>query len=305
MPQPLTVLLVGIAADGIDASFATADFGPYSISTASDHRGVNQARSLGNLDAAILDVDGLDDPQSMVKALTAGTAVVIVTALRDALATLAWSALGAEDILVPHELLEPTLAGRVRAAIERKRAERASRKLYATDLTTGLPHQQQLVEHMSQLLALREREPAPMAVLVLRIEGFTTTQSRLGADAADSLRRKIAVRLRAAVRASDVVAALDDESYAVLLGSLLAAPDAQRVATKLAQALMEPFSVGGIGVAVAVAVGRAHYPDDGVQPDLLLRKAVSMALDEPAQGRVGMANFQESGARPLDAANDE
>ena len=35
-----------------------------------------------------------------------------------------------------------------------------ARKAYATDLETGLPHQQQLIEHMSHLLALREREPA-------------------------------------------------------------------------------------------------------------------------------------------------
>ncbi|MDQ6681588.1 MAG: GGDEF domain-containing protein, partial [Pseudomonadota bacterium] len=121
----------------------------------------------------------------------------------------------------------------------------------------------------------------------------------------DVLRRKIAVRLRAAVRASDVVAAIDEASYAVLLGSLLAPADAARVGTKLAQLLMEPFSVGGVGLAVAVAVGVGEYPADGIQPESLLRKAIGMALDEPAQGRVGMANFEESGARPLDAANDD
>jgi succinate-semialdehyde dehydrogenase/glutarate-semialdehyde dehydrogenase len=46
------------------------------------------------------------------------------------------------------------------------------------------------------------------------------------------LRRKLAVRLRAGVRASDVVAAVDDETYAVLLGALLSPADGERVAAK-------------------------------------------------------------------------
>ena len=305
MSPPLSVLFVAIPVDAIGAAFTASPFGPYAVVAVADGAEALRARADAMFDAVVVDVDQLAGTPATVRALTVASAVLAVSSAADADALAAWSRLGVEDVLHPDDLGSGALAARVRQAIERKRVERASRKAYATDLATGLPHQQQLVEHMSQLLALREREPAPMAVLVLRIEGFTTTQSRLGAEATDALRRKIAVRLRAAVRASDIVAALDDESYAVLLGSLLVPADAQRVATKLAQALMEPFSVGGIGVAVAVAVGLGHYPEDGTQPDLLLRKAVGMALDEPAQGRVGMANFQESGARPLDAANDD
>jgi len=119
------------------------------------------------------------------------------------------------------------------------------------------------------------------------------------------LRRKVAVRLRGSVRASDVVAAIDDVSFAVLLGSLLSAADGERVGAKLAQLLMEPFMVSGTSAAVAVAVGIGQYPQDGVQPDVLLRKATEMALDTPAQGRLGMANFEETGGRPSSAANDE
>ena len=82
--------------------------------------------------------------------------------------------------------------------------ERAARKAYATDLQTGLPNRQQLIEHMSQLLALRGREPAPMALLVLRVEGFATTEARLGRESANVLRRKVAVRLEAVTGISRV-----------------------------------------------------------------------------------------------------
>jgi hypothetical protein len=82
----------------------------------------------------------------------------------------------------------------LRLAIERKRLEMAARKAYATDLATGLPNHAQLLEHMTHLVALRAREPAPMALIVLRIEGLASTEASLGAEAANVLKRKVAVR---------------------------------------------------------------------------------------------------------------
>ena len=156
---------------------------------------------------------------------------------------------------------------------------------------------------MSQLIALREREPAPMALLALRIEGFATTEARLGREASSVLRRKVAVRLRAGVRASDVVASIDEEFFAVLLGSILTPADATRVGAKLMKSLMEPFRVAGHDVAVATAFGVGQYPQDGAQPDALLRYAVDLAANEPALGRGGFSNFGKAGVPG--AANDD
>src|SRR5512137_1490465 len=124
---------------------------------------------------------------------------------------------GVQDVL-PAQRLDPSELQRVlQLAIGRKRVERSARNAYATDLSTGLPHHAQLQEHMTHLLALREREPAPMALLVLRVEGLAATERALGSEAANVLRRKLAVRLRAGLRASDVVASIGDDAFAVLL----------------------------------------------------------------------------------------
>jgi diguanylate cyclase (GGDEF)-like protein len=306
MSASFEILLVGVGAEQLDADFAASAFGPYATTLASRTSEAAALLTARRFDAVLVDGAG-DDVAAFCTNTTAttGPAVCVAVPEADAATLAAWLACGAQDVVAAADLDKPSLGRRLRAAIERKRLADQARTTWATDLATGLPHRRQFVEHLSQLLALREREPSPMAVLALRIEGFDTTQSRLGPQAADALRRKIAVRLRAAVRASDVVAALDENSYGVLLGSILSPSDGEKVASKLAQALMEPFSVGGTGVAVAVAGGVGVYPDDGDQPDALLRKAISAALDAPAQGRVGMANFLESGARPLDAANDE
>lgn len=235
---------------------------------------------------------------------TLDAAVLVVTA--DPAFELATRLLaaGVQDVLSPAEAAEPELLGRrLHLAIERKALEQSARKSYATDLATGLPNHAQLLEHMTHLLALREREPAPMATIAVRIEGLATTQARLGAESANVLRRKVAVRLRAALRASDVVAAIGNDAFAVLLAWIDAPGDGERVAGKLAQALQRPFKVAGHDVAVAVSIGLSLYPEHGKDADSLLRRAVGQAVGMAAVGREGFANLVERG--PAAAANED
>ncbi len=207
--------------------------------------------------------------------------------------------LGVQDVLPRREAQPENLARAVRLAVERKRLERAARKAYATDLATGLPNHAQLMEHMSHLLALREREPAAMALLALRIEGLGATESRLGAEAANVLRRKVAVRLRSGLRASDVVASVGADCFVVLLAWIDDPANADRVAIKLAQTLQRPFTVAGQDVAVAVCAGVAQFPQHGKDAETLMRRALGQAGDGQAMGRAGLS--PRSGA----AANDE
>ncbi|HJV63374.1 MAG TPA: GGDEF domain-containing protein [Albitalea sp.] len=194
---------------------------------------------------------------------------------------------GVQDVLPLAIDAIDALPRALRLAIERKAQERLVRKAHAIDLSTGLPNQGQLIEHVNQLIALREREPAPMALLALRIEGLASAEARLGTESANVLRRKIAVRLRVGVRASDVVASLGTDSFAVLLPKFQDPDDAERVAAKLAAALHPPFAISGNEVSVAVACGVAHYPADGKDAAALLRRAVGLAAAAPAQGRSG------------------
>ena len=228
------------------------------------------------------------------------TAVLVIAPEPAKVAALRLMSLGVQDVLPIREADAAQLGRALRLAVERKRLEHAARKAYATDLATGLPNHVQLMEHMSHLLALREREPAAMALLALHIDGVAATEARLGIEAANVLRRKVAVRLRAGLRASDVVASVGVDSFAVLLAWIEDPADGDRVAAKLAQALVRPFSVAGQDVAVAVSLGVAQYPLHSKDAEALLRLALGQAGDSLPTGRVGL--------RPRDgraAANDD
>lgn len=260
-------------------------------------------------DAVLLDGDRAESIALDLDSLADHAAIVVVLDDADAAQAGAWLQRGAADVVGRDELGAATTGRRIRFAIERRLRDGGRLLAYSTDPGTGLPHRQQLVEHLSQLLALREREPSPMAVLVLRIEGLLDGDMAAGVAGgvagAALLRRKLAVRLRAGVRASDVVAAIDADAFAVLLGAILVPGDAERVADKLAQSLMSPFSVGGVERAVAIAVGIGRYPQDGKDADRLLRRATALAAAAPASGRAGLTTALDAGGAARIAANDD
>ena len=300
MIPSLQLLWVGPSVPDLQADA----FGPFELQQAGALDAAAQAMRDAAFDALVVDVHDAAAARALCHWPALSQAVLDAAVLVAGPALDAELALRLVDLGVQDVLPQGAVDGRaIRLAVQRKRLERAARKAYATDLSTGLPNHAQLLEHMSHLLALREREPAPMALLVLRIEGLATAEAALGAEAANVLRRKVAVRLRAGLRASDVVAAVGADTFAVLLAWIDAPGAGEQVAAKLAASLQQTFNVAGQPLAVAVAVGVSQYPEHGRQADELLRRALGAAAAGAAAGRAGHANRVERGATP--AANDE
>lgn len=295
---PLSVLVTG-AADAVSAACAAAGWSVTRAGSAADAPRHDAVLLAAPTSQALADLRG----QPGLAQAAFDSAVVVLVADADAGEEIESELLrlGVQAIVSAGDPVAAVRA--IRHAVQRKRVERAARTAYATDLATGLPHQAQLVEHMTQLLALREREPGPMVLIVLRVEGYAGAAARLGSEAANILRRKVAVRLRSALRASDVVAAIGPDAFGVLLGRLEAPGDGQGVAAKLLRSLQQPFMVSGQSCSVVAALGLALYPEHGKDAESLLQRAGAQAGSLATLGRDGFAARTERG--PSAAANDE
>lgn len=301
---------VPTSAEGLSAS----PFGPFALTRCASLAEASGMLGERSFDGVAISLGAADFAQlpawtGLSQAVPDMAVVVLVHGPLDASVAARLVHAGVQDVLAasPAANADAVLADAARSlrlSIDRKRIEREARRASATDLRTGLPDRQQLIDHMSQLLALRGREPAPMALLALRVEGFETAEASLGAESANVLRRKVAVRLRGAVRASDVVAALTAETFALLLASTEEPIDAELVAHKLLHALHQTFTVAGQQVAVATSIGISRYPSDGSDANVLLRQAVAAAAAADTRGRDGYVNWRESQWRDTGAAND-
>ncbi len=312
--QILWVVLQPGAEPSLDAGLCASPFGRVALTRCASLGEASSVLGDRNFDGVLISLDSDDFAQlpawtGLAQAVPEMAVVVLVSGAFDTAVATRLVHAGVQDVLGGSQLAnaEAALADAARSlhlSIERKRIEREARRASATDLRTGLPDRQQLIDHMSQLLALRGREPASMALLALRVEGFETVEASLGAESANVLRRKVAVRLRGAVRASDVVAALTADSFALLLASTEEPIDAELVAHKLLHALHQTFTIAGQQVAVATSIGISRYPSDGSDASVLLRQAVAAAAAADTRGRDGYVNWRESQWRDTGAAND-
>jgi diguanylate cyclase (GGDEF)-like protein len=302
---PLQIACAGIDADALLAGSPFGPFAPHTRAHLDDLAGAD-------VDALLIAGAALERVAAWpaLPAMAAQSAVLVLADDADpghpatAAAMLQLMQMGVQDVLPQADVSAPVLARALRLAIERKRLDSATRRAFATDLSTGLPHHPQLLEHMSHLLALREREPAPMALIALRITGLAGTEALLGAESANVLRRKAAVRLRSALRASDVVASIGNDAFAVLLAWIDSPHDGERVAAKLAHALARPFNVAGREQVLGVSVGLASYPEHGKEADALMRRAIAQATQRVSGGVQGSHPGQSADRGPGAAAND-
>ncbi|RZS56587.1 GGDEF domain-containing protein [Sphaerotilus mobilis] len=207
--------------------------------------------------------------------------------------------MGVQDVLSLDDAQGPRLKRAVYQAIDRKAQDLEVRRAWSIDLGTGLPNRALLVELLNQLCALREREPVPMALLVFRLDGLDAVQARLGPQAAQLLKRKAAVRLRAGLRSSDVVAVVGSDAFAAVLPSMERPQDGERVAAKLAQSMSEPYVVTGQQAVLGIGTGVSLYPDHGRQAEELLRLAYAGAVQSRNPRRGGLVGGMD------DAANDD
>jgi len=284
--DPIQVLFLGAQTP----DWSTSAHGPFIVHPAATLPDLAEQAARVACDAAVLRF-GSDSELAAVAGwaglprLLPDTALVVVAPEPTAADASRLVRLGVQDVLPLRDAGSEALARSVRLAVERVRLQRETRKAYATDLGTGLPNRDQLMEHMTHLLALREREPAAMALLALHIAGLGAVESRLGAEAANVLRRKLAVRLRAGLRASDVVAAIGEDRFAVLLAWIDDPADGDRVAHKLEHAIQRPIAVSGQDVAVAVRIGVARYPAEARDANALLQRALGLAGQAAPVGR--------------------
>ena len=100
-----------------------------------------------------------------------------------------------------------------------------------------------------------------------------------GHDCGDKLLIMAAARLRYAAREEDTIARLGGDEFMVVIGDIAELGDIHRPATNIIRELSEPYLIDGIRINVTASVGISFYPDNGVDVDVLIRRA-DLALYE-------------------------
>ncbi len=168
---------------------------------------------------------------------------------------------------------------------ERKRLADEMMHLAYHDGLTGLPNRVLLEDRLGQAIRTNMRQGLPLSLLFIDLDRFKPINDTWGHAAGDQVLCEVARRLTSALRSSDTVARIGGDEFVVLLATLKRADDAAIVADKLIDTLSEPILVGGQQLQVGASIGIVHAPDDGVEPQALLRRADAAMYAAKESGR--------------------
>ena len=170
------------------------------------------------------------------------------------------------------------------------------------DLLTGLANRSLFMEKIQEAGARLRRRGESFTVFMLDLDRFKDVNDSLGHPAGDALLKEMAERLRGSLRETDVLARLGGDEFAILQSG---EPDQREAAIMLAVRIIDlvakPFELEGSKVSVGTSIGIALAPQDGVDPDELLKKADLALYRTKAAGRNGFNFFNPEMTEEVDA----
>jgi diguanylate cyclase (GGDEF)-like protein/putative nucleotidyltransferase with HDIG domain len=141
-----------------------------------------------------------------------------------------------------------------------------------TDYLTGLPNARSLFVHLTQELARCRRGGGSIAVMVCDLDGFKQVNDRYGHLEGDKVLRELGAKLKDACRGYDYVARMGGDEFVIVAPGLR--PEA---AMQKADRLNQLAAKVGRQICgedlLALSVGIAFCPEDGVETERLLAEA--------------------------------
>jgi len=262
----------------------------------------------------------LTDFESMMTQVSAADRATVASVRRNALSTGKPYQIkyaidreeGGERVLMEEAEVERDALGRIvtlRAIVQditdRVAAQQRIDALSFKDDLTGLPNRQYFNEVASGAIERSLRLRKSSAVLFFDLDRFKAINDSLGHEGGNAVLCKVGWRIQRCVRGADMLARCDDsgqqepvarlagDSFIVLLVDLADDSVAERVCTRVLNALAEPLMIDGQAQFVTASAGISVYPRDASDVPGLIQAAEQAMYAAKKAGRARLAFFSE------------
>ncbi|MET0558959.1 MAG: EAL domain-containing protein [Solirubrobacterales bacterium] len=197
--------------------------------------------------------------------------------------------------------LSPEDRAVVQGALERaEKTEAELRHLADHDSLTGLLNRRRFRAELDQYASFTARYGGQGAVMVIDIDGLKKVNDELGHQEGDNLIRQVAAALRERVRATDIVARLSGDEFAVLMpqtdtgGALQLGEDLR---AEVAEGLAPTPSAGKATISVGVAMFGGEGRENGAETILVAADQAMYRAKENGRDRIALFHDPEEALR--------
>ncbi|GGR92574.1 EAL domain-containing protein [Deinococcus sedimenti] len=171
--------------------------------------------------------------------------------------------------------------------LDRRAAQQQLQRMALFDGLTGLPNRALYLEHLRRALSETHRAAgsAQLAVGMLDLNRFKHVNDTLGHTAGDELLRQVGVRLRRALRPSDVLARMGGDEFTLLLPFTNRERFETGIKRRIDDVFHEPFMVSGQPLFMSCSLGLTFAPVQGQEAEVLLSQADMAMYDAKRAGR--------------------
>ena len=194
-----------------------------------------------------------------------------------------------------------------------KRQEDRLRYLAYYDPLTSLPNRRSFNEQLNRILKRSQRRNSNAALMFIDLDHFKRINDSIGHGRGDRLLVEIAKRLTLELREDDAINYLTDNSaedadepsgipeiarlggdeFTVVLSDVPDIAHVEGVAKRILNSLSQPIPLQSHNPVVTPSIGIALFPQDGTDPDTLVRNADTAMYEAKAAGRACFRFYDE------------
>jgi len=141
------------------------------------------------------------------------------------------------------------------------------------DPLTGLPNRLLFDDRLRMAVAQAQRHGYKLALLFLDLDNFKHINDSLGHTVGDMLLKELSARLAGALRTEDTLSRIGGDEFTIVLPRITCREEAVQVSQRIQEVLRHPFIHQGVELFSSASIGIAIHPNDGTNPEELIRNA--------------------------------
>ncbi len=142
-------------------------------------------------------------------------------------------------------------------------------------------------------IASAKRSQKLLAIMFCKLEFLPDINATFGAEKSNKLLLALEKRLSTCLRAGDTVIRWQEDKFALLLPQVSDLEEVIKINQRISQSIKQSFILGKTQATIDNATGIAIYPQDGVDPEILLASA-NTALERACNNKSSYQFYDEA-----------